>query len=165
VSDAFITALEDLRSGERSSQEHLNVFSAVTRNTAIYNTNVIVLPVRVEAIDVGETRSSFDYYVVTYSKDVNNAKELGRYIERSPVFTYDLTRPGLDLSGGIQGTPVYEDVDGAVLAVGFDLPSYIESGTKGLLVLHHHNLTDRRTQVLPVAFSQEIRRYLPTIRK
>ncbi|NJN82657.1 MAG: hypothetical protein HC802_10560, partial [Caldilineaceae bacterium] len=165
VSDAFVTVLEDLKTGGFTSQEFLNFYSAHARSTAIYNSNVMVLPIEAAALGLGANNTDFDYYVESYSHDLSSSGITAPPVERTRWFAYDITRPGLDVAGGASGAPIYDDLDGAVVEIGYTVADYQRANARGLLIFHHHNVSDRRAEVVPVISQWPYRLFAPFIIK
>jgi hypothetical protein len=163
ISDAFITVLEDLRTGEIAVHDFLNVLSPSVASSAIYNTNVLVMPLAASAIGLSQVQSRFNFYVESYSKDVSGSLELGIFVERTPVFQYDVRHPGIDLSGGLNGAPLYADLNGGIIRAGFRVSDYFGAGQPDLLIFHHHNVGERRTQVVEVEAKWPAELFLPRV--
>lgn len=143
ATDVIITVLTNLNSGQTILADYVNVAPSVL-NTAIFNTNVMVLPVAAADLGLTGANSSFNYRVFTFSRDADGV------IDDSGSLSYDAAKPGLDLSGGIEGVPFYEDLDGNKIPVEFNRADYVAGDSQGVLLLHHHNTTERRTEVVRV---------------
>lgn len=159
VSDAFVTALENLKTGQKSAQEFLNGLSAQAFDTAIFNSDVMVLPIRASALGLTESNSGFNYYVETESVD-----SIG-VVERTPTVGYDLTTVGLATSGNRQGTPIYDDLPGKTISVVFDRQKAGKLGVDTVLLLHHHNGSGDRAELAPVKAEIPNSIYLPLIQR
>jgi subtilisin family serine protease len=159
VSDTFITALEDLKTGQKSAQEFLNGLSAQSYDTAIFNSDVIVLPIRTSALGLTNSNSSFNYFVETES-----VESVG-VVDRTPVQGYDLTTVGLGTSGNRQGAPVYDDLPGKTIPVVFDREKANKLGVDTVLLLHHHNSSGDRAELATVKSGNPASIYLPLIQR
>jgi hypothetical protein len=131
-----------LPNGSGRFQFYLNGFSAAQYNTVPFNTNIMVLPVKASDIGLSETRTRFNYRVETYLG--------GQLIDKSDTLTYDVVRPGLHLLGDFLGPFAYYDTDGNAIPVQYNRDNYLANGSKGLLLLHHHNAGGSRAQLLAV---------------
>ncbi|MFN8487323.1 MAG: S8 family serine peptidase [Caldilineaceae bacterium] len=166
TSDAFVTALENLHTGFVSPQAPLNGVSATTKDTALYNTNVMLLPVAASALGLTDANPAFDYYVESYSNDRTHAQDGSeRYVDRSPHLHFDVAHSGLDLTNGQLGAPLYQDLAGEQITVGFDLAAYTQNNLKGILLLHHHNITGQQAEVVAVDYNWPNTLYLPLVKK
>ncbi len=152
-SDVFVTTLFNLRTGASAVQGFTNVFNA-NRPTAPFNTNVLVMPVNVTGTSAGlafgSPNTRFDYRVATFS---GSAPDL---VDRTSVLTYDYANPGLDFQANGAGVPMYTDRPGDNLPATFNQAAYSANGSLGALLLHHHNATGSRAQILPVRLAQAI---------
>jgi subtilisin family serine protease len=113
-------------------------------DTALYNTNVLFLPVPVWALGLADGDSQFQYWVPT---------------EGAPrTYSFDPAHPGITISGrrppGVasQFINLFADVDGNTLTVGYDEAAYQANHSQGVLLLHHHNVSGMKAELLPVAF-------------
>jgi len=175
VSDTFITALETLPKpapGQlevKSRQKKVNIFGPERMDTAIYHTDMMVLPISASELGLDDNNSGFNYYVESESGDEEKS-----IIDRTPVLYYDAGRPGLTFYQGIEGTPLYQDLNGESITLKFDRMNYADNRSEGLLLLHHHNLSGERDQVIPIEYehpheviiigsSRPSRTYLPLV--
>ena len=159
VSDTFVTALENLKTGQKSPQEFLNGLSAQAYDTALFNSDVMVLPIRASELGLTESNSGFQYYVETESADSSGV------VDRTPVAAYDLTAVGLATSGNRQGAPIYDDLPGKTIPVAFDRQKAGKLGVDTVLLLHHHNGSGDRAELAPVKADIFNNVYLPLIRR
>lgn len=127
----------------------LNGVGPDTRDTEVFGTNVVVIPVPALLAGLSETNTRLDYKVYTYTLDDDGQ------IDASATHTFDLGKPGLLFGGtGYLGTPVtqpmYEDLPGRTITAQVDAAAMTLHGTQGLLLLHHHNLPGQRAQVVAI---------------
>jgi subtilisin family serine protease len=127
----------------------LNGVGPDTRDTVIFGTNVVVIPVPALLAGLSETSTRFDYKVYTYTLDDDGQ------IDASATHTFDLGKPGLLFAGtGYLGTavthPMFEDLPGRTITAQVDATAMALHGSQGLLLLHHHNLPGQRAQVVAV---------------
>ncbi|MDX1662326.1 MAG: S8 family serine peptidase [Candidatus Promineifilaceae bacterium] len=140
--DTFFTWLLDLTAGTYAPQWYLNGVSA-SLATYPFNNNVMGLPVWAEDLGLNPDNTDFNYYVVSFSRDLSGVADV------SPLMTYDAANPGLDFSGGFTGAPAWADLDGEAIPVVGDRDNYVANRSLGALLLHHHNVFGTRIEVLP----------------
>jgi subtilisin family serine protease len=143
--DVFVTVLEDLTAEEASLDSFVNLLPASVIDTAVFNNNVMVLPVTAEALGLTPTASRINYRVFSFSYYTG-------YVEDSGVLSYDLTKPGLTFgeSDELLTGPAYADLDGGSIPVSYNKANFDANGSKGVLLLHHHNASGNRVQAIPV---------------
>ena len=117
----------------------INGVLAGVRDTAPYNTDVVVLPVKVSWLGLPTGSSRFNY----------SLKGTGT----PQVHTFDVAHPGLvfggtDYQGAAATQPLYQDLDGQTIEVSYKQADYKADGALGMLLLHHHNAAGSRAQVL-----------------
>jgi hypothetical protein len=124
----------------------VNGFSASQRDTAPFNTSVLVLPMPVSVLGLGVGHSQFRYRAVT-----------GDYFglgETTPWVTFDAARPVLDTTVfGISGKPFF--TDGGLVSFKADPNAAAANGTNspshaGLMLLHHFNTTGNRLEIVDI---------------
>ena len=120
-------------------------------DTVVYNTNMMVIPVNASAIGLTTANAKFNYRILTQSRG------FGGVIETLTTRTYDAANPGFDLTGGIAGVPIYQDLNNASIPVNYNKANYQANGSLGILLLHHHNALGAHDQIL---WAQLIRRRL-----
>jgi subtilisin family serine protease len=136
--DAFIAKL--CRVGTTTCQAlGINGPGSNERDTAVYDTNVVVLPVKAAGLGLSSSSGTFRYSL----KQASGRK----------WHTFDPSHPGLTFSGtDYLGTPavqpLYNDLDGQTITVSYSQADYQTDAAKGVLLLHHHNAKGSRAQVL-----------------
>lgn len=148
-SDVFISVLCPYSGGGSCYWWYANGISSSVRDTVLFNTNVMVLPVSASRLGLSGSNSRFDYFVVSFSRDVEG------WVDVSEVHTYDPANPGFSFTGtSYTGTPVeqplYKDLDGQTIGVDYDWNHYLASHSRGLLLLHHHNGSGNRAEIVEV---------------
>jgi hypothetical protein len=133
--DVFFTELLNLATGSRQTQFYLNAYSASEFDTVSYNTNVAFLLVSAAALGLTETNARFSYQVKTFDRVIGWGDTSGR-------LTYDVNRPGLNV-----GT-VHSDQPGKTISLQYNRPYFQANASRGLLLLHHHNVAGSHDQVL-----------------
>ena len=137
--DAFIARLCPVDSPNCQQALFINLLASEERDTAVYDTSVVVLPVRASWLGLSTGSSKFKYSVKRAS---------GRQWH-----AFDPAHPGLAFSGtGYLGSaavqPLYNDLDGQVITVAYTQADYKADAAQGVLLLHHHNAKGSRAQVL-----------------
>jgi hypothetical protein len=147
-SDVFVTRLRNIQTGSIATQFFVNSFSAAQFNTVPFNTDVMVLPLAASALGLTDTSGVFSYEVKT---SVGNV-----VVDSSGPFVYDATRPRLRFGSNT----MFFDLNGGTIPCTYNLtPPQAESenglatrlqqtGPLGVLLLHHHNTSGNRAQVL-----------------
>lgn len=128
---------------------HLNGLAPSVRDTALFATDVMLIPLPANLVGLSETSGRFNYKVRTF------ALASGKLVDETATLSFDLTRPGLSFGGtGVLGTtatiPMYEDLPGVTIPVQLDAAALAQNSSSGVLLLHHHNLPGQRAQVLGV---------------
>ncbi len=140
--DVFVSARRNSPfTGALTLDSFLNNINA-NLDTVVYNTNMMIIPVNASAIGLTTANAKFNYRILTQSRG------FGGVIETSPTRTYDAANPGFDLTGGIPGVTLYQDLNGASIPVNYNKANYIANGSQGILLLHHHNALGGHDQIL-----------------
>jgi len=122
----------------------INIYSPLSLHTALYNSNVCVMAVPASVLGLNAGNSSFRYRVYTQSHYSNGQ------VDTTPEQFYDVARPGLDFTNGAVGVPTYLDKPGNAIPVTYNRDAFLDAGSKGILVLHHHNATGARAEAIMV---------------
>jgi subtilisin family serine protease len=156
ATDVFLTFLYDTSSEDFVAVAPVNVVPASTVDTQPFNTNVLVLPVPAGDLGLTAAASKINYRVLGIS-----AYEGG--VEFSRQLSYDVAKPGVAFTSAatIPGTPAVQDLPTTKVSVAFNKANFEANGSKGVLVLHHHNTTGTRVEVVQV----NPRLFLPLIAK
>ena len=139
--DVFSVLLCKLSTGSCNGY-YLNGVDASVRDTALFGTNVMVLPVLPGWLGLAAGASRFNYRVYTAA-------------DSSATLSYDPAHPGLSFGGtnflGAATTqPLYTDLSGQVIPVQYHRADYLANASSGLLLLHHLNAAGNRAQVVAV---------------
>jgi hypothetical protein len=134
-SDVFVTGLQNLTTGSVKAEFFLNGFPADQFDTVPFNTNVAFLPVSAADLGLTEANARFSYQVKTI---------LGVQIDASQRLNYDVTQPGLSFGSNF----IYNDLNGNTIPVQYHRPNFQANGSRGLLLLHHHNVAGLHAQIL-----------------
>ncbi len=158
VSDSFVAVIEDLRTGQYSKPQLLNVRSSNEVDTNLFNTNIMILPV--DAVDIGLSNADTDFSYRIHS--VNRVS--GVFVETTPLLQYDLTAKVIDLFSHNERAPIFDDRDGAAIGIQLDSDNVTVSGdSPNLLLLHHHNRSGDRAEIIEVRYEWPFKNYLPVI--
>jgi subtilisin family serine protease len=153
ANDVFLTALLNLSTDKLLLQDYLNGIPSSVINTALYNSNVMVLPVSMSDLGLTQT-TSFDYEIVSYSREIEN-----RYISLSSVNSYDVAKPLFDMSGGYEGVTAYVDMPNATIPMkGTSFANLLGKNVRssGVLLFHHLNQKGAKVEVLSAINSIDI---------
>ena len=117
----------------------VNGVLADVRDTAPYNSDVLVLPVPLPWLSLPSGASKFNYSLSGTGTP--------------QVHTFDVAHPGLvfggtDYLGAAAAQPLYQDLDGQTIQVTYTRADYTANAALGMLLLHHHNAAGSRAQVL-----------------
>lgn len=158
ATDAVISVLINLNTNQLLLADYVNVAPSVL-NTAIFNSSVMVLPVAASDLGLTANNATFNYRVFTFSRDADGV------VDDSGSLTYNAAQPGLDLSGGIEGVPYYSDLDGEMIPADFNRAAFVAGNSKGVLLLHHHNVSERRAEVVRIKGILGDRIFMPMVRQ
>lgn len=145
--NVYVTKLINLRlppgsNGRVTQQAFVNDVPASELNTQVFNTSVMVLPVRATAL--GLSNQPFDYQVVSVSSNQSGST----ITDETPVLTYNIARPGVDASNGERGIPAYPDLPGTTVPLKISALNFAANRSQGVLVLHHQNTSDRQVDIV-----------------
>jgi subtilisin family serine protease len=126
---------------------YVNAFSGRT-NTNLFNNNVmtLVMPLTIGGKGLVEgTNTDFNFYVVSYSREAVGA------VDVSSIMSYDVANPSfIGIDPVYTGIPMWYDIPGLnpTIDLDYDKAAIAANHTKGLLLLHHHNVDGTTAQVL-----------------
>ncbi len=153
--DVLVAELVDLTTKQVLDVEPLNASLGDT-DTAVFNSDTMVLPLWLGAVDGLTTNASrISYAVFSYSPyqsdpvdhvgDVDNA---GKLVGAKSL---DVLNPGISIRGSYDGhaSPIlYRDAPGSVLSIRRDVKAYAADGGLGALVVHFQNTVGSKAQVV-----------------
>jgi hypothetical protein len=117
----------------------------------VFDTNVIVLPVTLAALGIDPAAASAP---ITYTTGVSGfytgPGETDGVIDATGPVLFDALTPGLWAQGGGDPALVYLARPGTALVVNRDGEAATEQRAEDLLVIHHHNASGDRAQVVDV---------------
>lgn len=141
ANDVFVSVLRRVAQGTTARAGTLNVVPADVADTRPFFTHVVVLPVRLADLGLSAAAPSFDFVVRSY--------EEGDLVDASPRLTFDPTAPGIDASGGVNGSPLW--IDPAAVPVRVDPARLAGVSSPGLLLLAHTNRETARARVITIS--------------
>ena len=159
--NVFIDEIVDLSSGAPVDFWFTNGLDSATADTNIYNNSGIVIQVAAQDIGLiagagGTGNTLFQYQVVTFDRN-------GSEVDETPVRTYDVANPGLDVSnssavagvttvsegGGPFLEPFfYQDLPSNSIPVNYNGTNFRNNGSLGVMLLHMHNGDGARSDVV-----------------
>ena len=159
TTDEFVSLLEQI-GGDRIVQGPLNIFPATQYETRPFDSNVMVLSLRLD--DIGANIDTFRYQVTSLSRDLSDTQS-SSYIEVTPILSLPLDQGAGIIARGdtAQASPLFPATVGDEINLTFDRAAYFKQHTQGVLLLYLHNEFDARTQVLPVQLDWVNSLYLP----
>jgi len=119
-------------------------------DTNVMDSDVVVLPVSLKAlgIDAATESSHRIAYTVGTSGTYAAPGNADGFIDRiAGTLTFDPLAPGLGARGGKPALS-FHAMPGSALVVRRDVAALAQDGADSLLVLHHHNATGQRAQVV-----------------
>lgn len=150
--DVLLTFLWNLDTDDLLVQDYVNGTSPGDTDTAVFNNNVLVLPVYASDLGLTAANARFNYRVETYSYDATTAEPSaggafsGR-IDQTGILTYNAAQPGIDTTAAFAGVPTYQDLPGNTIELRYNLAAYTAAKSKGVLLLHHMNARGDRVEV------------------
>jgi len=142
ANDIFYSRLINLSNTTTTFPMPINYLSATSYDTVLFNTDTLILAVPASSIGLTEANPRFNYRVETYAA--------GLFVDTSAIHTYSADLPGLDFSGGLSSAPIWPDLPDAAIPVRFNPTSYTANRSLGALLLHHHNATAHRLQMIAI---------------
>jgi subtilisin family serine protease len=153
-SDVFGTVALDLQTGDlREDADHNNFWALNTLDgsfdTDIYDSDSVVMTVPVSALGITLSSRRFAYGLATFSAYHQDPVDLvGLTAAGRPSLTVDVLRPAITATDGASSGVMFSDLPGQPLVVRKDVSPYQTDKIQGLLLLHHHNKSGLRAQVV-----------------
>jgi subtilisin family serine protease len=158
TTDVMVSEIVDLNTGDATIVDGLNASLGDT-DTAIFDSDVLVLPVPVADLPgfsaehprINYSVFSFDYETGPSIDQVGDIADDGTITHG---LSLDVLHPGVSVQGSYNGasSPIlFQDSPGTVLSVRRDLAAYRADRGQGVLMLHFHNLTGNKAQVVGFA--------------
>ena len=94
------------------------------------------------------------------------AMDRAENVKISDIATYDIAEPGIAFRN-VLIEAIYTDLPGTTIPVTFDQKALNQNGSQGVLLLHHHNATGQRAEVIKPgnANPPEQKIFVPFIRR
>lgn len=157
--NVYVPEIVNLNTNAGALRFFTNGLAASTADTNIYNNSGIVFPIR--ATDIGLLNASgtgntlFQYLVVTFDRN-------GNEVDESPLMTYDLANPGLEVDNSSaaalakvpSGSPPffepfwYQDLTTNSVPVNWNGANFQANGSVGVWLFHAHNGSGLRSDVV-----------------
>ncbi len=171
LTDAHVSVVTDLESGDRMIGQNLGFLAPQDRHTVPFTSDVMALAVAASSLGLSELDSRFDYAVevrprraggslastapqlsgapqLARTPQLSRAESLGAAVPMPELRrSYDAAAPGLRFPHASQQL-IFPDQDGTAVTVDYDLPALAANGGLGLLLLHHHNGHGQRGEVV-----------------
>jgi hypothetical protein len=136
-SDVFL-ATACSADGTNCTRQFVNGIDASAADTVLFNTNVLVLPVRAADLGLSDAASTFCYRI-----RVSSFSQTARH-------TYDIASPGLSFSSSSPAPFGFFDAPGNTITVKYNASAFAKTASAGILLLHHHNATGSREEVVSI---------------
>ncbi|MFC6093890.1 S8 family peptidase [Saccharothrix lopnurensis] len=149
--DLLVASTVDLNTGATVDIQGVNgQFGDVDTN--VFDTNVVVLPVLLSAlgIDASADTSRISYQVGVAGFYLAPGAGDGLVDSIPSPLSFDPLKPGLWVQGGGDAALSYQARPGTALVVNRDAAALAADGADSLLLLHHHNATGDRADVVKV---------------
>jgi hypothetical protein len=131
-----------------NSVQSLNVYGADIRDTAPFNSSVMVLPASATAIGLTRTAASFRYKVFSFVPSGS--------FDQTGWISYNAARPVIDTTAfSSDGSPVFED--GKPFRVRLDREAATKTGQRlpRLLLLHHAGVPGSQSELVTLDLSND----------
>jgi subtilisin family serine protease len=138
-SDVYIASL-CTAAGTNCTSSFRNVIDPAVADTVIFNTNVVVLPVRKSDIGLSATRTSFSYRIRIGTGTTP--------IDQTALLTYDTAKPGMSFTSDRNLTFGCADTPLNTISVVYDKAAFTAAGSKGILLLHLHNANGSHEEIV-----------------
>ncbi|HEY9475390.1 MAG TPA: S8 family serine peptidase [Mycobacteriales bacterium] len=158
-SDVFVTALVDPK-GKPLGVDGQQAVAPVNLafgdlDTDIFDSDVLIMPVQIAALPGITASTSRIHFGVAAFDSYHNAPVDTIGVDRatgalSSPMTIDVLRPGLMVGGSTFGAQLFQDAPGTSLLVRQDRSAYRTDQARGLLVVHQHNTTGERAQIVRI---------------
>jgi hypothetical protein len=149
--DLLVAATVDLNTGATVDIQGVNgQFGDVDTN--VFDTNVVVLPVLLSAlgIDASADTSRISYQVGVAGYYVAPGTSDGLVDSIPNALSFDPLKPGVWVQGGGDPALSYQARPATALVVNHDAEAAAADGADSMLVLHHHNASGDKADVVRV---------------
>lgn len=117
------------------------------RDSALFNNNVLVMPVLVADLAPG-TNTVIRYQVKSYNREY---AEYNIPVDVTEPLIYNLDKPGIDFTFGLLGIPWWPSQPGYTVPAVYNRANYQANKSQGILFLHHFNAQGTRAQAISVS--------------
>jgi uncharacterized repeat protein (TIGR01451 family) len=156
--DNFVRVIQDLTTGSFTILglgSFVNLVSPATIDTALHLNNVMLLGATPAQLGMTAGDTTFRYKIVTCPGSSTCARTTGannhcapaaaaRFDEAVGPFFYNWAAQGINFSGNF----LDEDLNGNSLPVSWNTANMTTNGSVGALLLHHHNKSGTRAEVV-----------------
>jgi subtilisin family serine protease len=158
--DVFVTNLLNLSTGKVIDVE-LNDFTTGDVDRAIYDSDVLVMPVYLNALKafgVDAAHPRLGYGIVSFSNQQNQPVDSVGINEGTGVVSLstDVYTPGVAVTDSLGGGPLFQDLSNADVQVTRNPASYRADGGRGLLMVHFHNGVGHKAQVVALTSTPKV---------
>ncbi len=154
ATDVFVSVLFNLKTNKLVLQDYLNGVPPSVLGTVLFNTNMMILPVYAADLGLTADNAAFNYRVVSFAREAEDEVDVVEGL------TYNAAQPGLDFSNGFAGVTTFADLPGEVIPVVYNQTAFTAANSKGILLLHHHNVAGNHAEVVVIG---PARMYLPLV--
>ncbi|HEY0781198.1 MAG TPA: DUF11 domain-containing protein, partial [Thermoanaerobaculia bacterium] len=147
--DSFLTGVFNLATNGVATQQFINRVSALGIDSRVLDNSVMFLAATPASLGI---TGPFHYKVVTCPGFAPLCLALNgfAYDQENGPFAWSAAAQGLNFSG----SNLSLDMNGATLPVTWNTANMTANGSKGALLLHHHNGEGQRAQVIPLDTAQ-----------
>lgn len=138
-SDVYIASI-CTAAGTNCNSSFRNVVDPSVADTVIFNTNVVVLPVRKADIGLSATRTAFTYRVRIGTGTTP--------IDQTALLSYDSAKPGMSFTSDRTLPFGFADTPSNTIGVVYDKAAFTAAGSKGILLLHLHNASGKHEEIV-----------------
>jgi uncharacterized repeat protein (TIGR01451 family) len=154
--DVFACATLNASNFSQLALMFVNGASAATLDTAVYNNNVMFLPVPISALGFTTGDTSFRYKIEVFTRNSNNFDSVGEgaFAGADSPLTFNYAAPGLsfptNFSSPNNSGVLFADLDTRTIPVSYNRTNLTANRSLGGLLLHHHNARGTRPEVFTV---------------
>ena len=143
ANDVLVTAVLRAADGAILPGTNLNFYPPSERDTAPFNTSVLVAPAPASSLGLSAARTRFAYRVSGRgSRSISDA-----VARQTPWILFDAAQPGLNTAMGLGGLPFFND-GGAVTAAVHRASFAAYPQQAAMLLLHHQNGLSGRAEIV-----------------
>jgi uncharacterized repeat protein (TIGR01451 family) len=127
----------------------LNRLAPNTIDVPLYNTNVLFMGALPAQLGLANVNAPFRYKIETCPGNAPWCQQFFGFHNDEALgpFTWSGAARGLDFNNGSNLLP---DLNGGSIPVTWNVANMTANNSRGALLLHHHNVAGRRTQIVPL---------------